>query len=126
MKLIARKDFFNTAILNVKVDEKSAGFKHTNVIHKGSRFAIGTAEFYDQLSAKDQEYAGTLIKHGLACLDNEENVKLGVVKKIDQEVQDDLKLAKAQSEKAGGPGLIEQIVTAVVLAQKSIAAAPAK
>ena len=86
MRLIAKNDVFNSKVLGVKLDERDKLFKHANVIHKGARFNIGTAEFYKDLSSTEQEYVGTLIKYGIVCIDNKENVENGVIPTIDAEV----------------------------------------
>ena len=101
MKLVAKKDFANVKSLGITVDKVSAGFKHEGIIHKGYRFAIGTGEFYTDLNTTEQEAAGTLIKHGLAAIDNKENADNGVIPAIDKEVKAEAEIAaKAKKDAA--------------------------
>ena len=86
MRLIAKTDVFNAKVLGVKLDERDKLFKHPNIIHKGARFNVGSAEFYKDLSGVEQEYVGTLVNYGIVCLDNKENVENGVIPTIDAEV----------------------------------------
>lgn len=108
MKLVAQRDIYNSKPFNVKVsptlpDGKADPlFQHEQHIHKGARFTIGQSDVYKDLSAGpngEQFIVGTLIKYGIAVLDIEDNVKNGVIPKIDREAKQELEARKKASAK---------------------------
>lgn len=124
MKLIAAKDFFNSKSLRITLDKKDPLHRHDNMIHKGARFSIGTAESYKDLGPQEQEHVGTLLKHGCVVFDSRENEENGVTKRIDAEAKQEneahqaaLKPRKSQSELIAA-AVAEALASAVVISNK--------
>lgn len=110
MKLVASKDFFNSKRLGITVSGADKHFRHESHVHKGYRFSIGTTEIYKDFGAQDQEDVGTLLKHGCAVMDNDENKH--VIAKIDAEAKAEFAAHKLSS--VPPPTLAELIVNSLI------------
>jgi len=124
MKLVAARDLFNSKPYGVTVDTKDELFVHKGLIHKGARFSIGTTDNYTELDTAQKFQVGTLIKYGLAHLDNKENAEKGVIAKIDAEARADSEARKKAMAKQ--PTAEELIGAAVAKAVAEVMAAMQK
>jgi hypothetical protein len=111
MKLVAAQNFYNTKSLGVKLNESDKLRLHADHIHTGARFSIGTAEFFKDLGASDQENVGTLLKRGLVVFDSKENADNGVIKEIDERAAVENAAYKKQMSK---PPSMEELIAAAV------------
>ena len=125
MKLVCANDFYNTPALGIKfsdADKKDELFQHENHVHVGHRFSIGGDAPYDQLQPQQKEHVGLLLKHKLAVIaDDEANIRLGVIAKIDATAAAGLKVRKADIQAAKNaaavsmPAVLKQLADVIAL-----------
>ena len=104
MKLIAIQPFYNTKVLNVKVDPKDKGFVHSDIIHRGCRFSIGAADLEKDLQDHEKRQLSELLRNGQVMFDNKENNENGRVEGLFREIAAEL----ATAAKSALPRAAEQ------------------
>jgi hypothetical protein len=105
MKLIAIQPFYNSKVLNVKIDPKGKGFVHSDIIHRGCRFSIGTADLEKDLQDHEKRQLSELLRNGQVMFDNKENNENGRVDGLFKEIDAELAAAKAAQEAAAKSAL---------------------
>jgi hypothetical protein len=69
MKLVAKRDFANVPALRLKLTEKTPGFVHENIVHKGLRFEVGPSDDFKNLHPSEKEVVTQLLSANAAILD---------------------------------------------------------
>ena len=100
MKLIAIQPFFNSKVLNVTVDPKSKGFVSKDIIHRGARFNIGTADLDKDLQDHEKRQLSELLRNGQVMFDNKENNENGRVDGLYREIDAELAVAAKTAQSA--------------------------
>ena len=108
MKVVASRDFANVTALGLGPFTDAAGKlltpSHKSMVHKGSRFDIGTTDVVADLSAGDKlKLVQLLPTGGAACIVFASDTAM--VKKIDAEVAEAKAKAKADEDTVAAPAL---------------------
>jgi len=108
MKLICIQPFYNSKVLNVKINDKDKGFVHKDIIHRGCRFSIGSADLEKDLQDHEKRQVSELLRNGQVMFDNKENAENGridgLLKDIDAELAAAAEAAKKAAAKTAPPG----------------------
>jgi hypothetical protein len=99
MKLICLQPFYNSKVLNVKLDPKDKGFVEKDIIHRGARFSLGTADLHTDLLEHEKRQLSELLRNGQVMFDNKENTENGRIDKFYKDVEAEL-AAKAKADEA--------------------------